>query len=85
MVMKDKGHHHIVGTVKGDKGEITAYKLDNGELLMKEQAVAIAKRGEINGVTVATSKSGEEFLRSLPDEDKSNNLDNLPVVEDVDE
>lgn len=73
--------HTIVAVVKDEKGEINAYKLDNGEIVMKEQAVMLAKQGTIKGVTVATSKAGEEFLRSLPDQDKSNNLDNLPVVD----
>ena len=71
----------IDGISRDDKGEINAYKLNNGELVPKEQAVSMAKQGEIKGVSVGVSKNGEEFLRSLPDNDASNNLENLPNVE----
>lgn len=52
------------------------------DIVSKEQAVALAKQGSIGGVSISTSKKGEEFLRSLPDGDKRNNLDNLPVIDD---
>ena len=41
----------------------------------------MAKMGEIAGVAVATKK-GNEYLRSLPDDDESNNLGNLPSITD---
>ncbi|MCB2289549.1 DUF3892 domain-containing protein [Clostridium sp. CS001] len=52
------------------------------DIVSKEQAVTLAKQGSIGGVSISTSKKGEEFLRSLPDGDKRNNLDNLPVIDD---
>ena len=73
--------HSIIGVSKDEKGEIKAYKLDGGEIVLKEQAIIMAKQGTIKGVSVAISKNGEEFLRSLPDNDKDNNLENLPNVE----
>lgn len=73
--------HVIEGVVRDEKGEINAYKLDDGEIVPKEQAVIMAKQGSIKGVSVAISKKGEEFLRSLPDNDANNNLENLPNVE----
>ena len=36
----------------------------------------MAKMGEIAGVAVATNK-GNEYLRSLPDDNENNNLGNL--------
>jgi len=75
--------NHVISKVaKDSQGEITAYELENGEIVSKEQAVSLAKQGNISGVSVATSKKGEEFLRSLPDGDKTNNLDSLPVIDD---
>lgn len=74
--------HTITGVVKDSNGEITAYKLETGEIIMKEHAVMMAKQGTIKGVTVSVSKLGEEFLKSLPDSDKNNNLEELPVVDD---
>ena len=73
--------HIIEGISRDVKGEINAYKLDNGELVPKQRAVSMVKQGEIKGVSVVISKNGEEFLRSLPDEDASNNLENLPSIE----
>lgn len=75
--------HIIESVVKDEKGEITAYKLESGETIMKEQAIIMAKQGTIKGVSVAVSKKGEEFLRSLPDNDPNNNLTNLPVSDDI--
>ena len=78
----DPGLGHVIECIsRDDKGEINAYKLDNGEIIPKEQAISMAKQGEIEGVSVVVSKNGEEFLRSLPDNDASNNLENLPIVE----
>ena len=71
----------IEGISRDDRGEINAYKLDNGEIVPKEQAVSMAKEGSIKGVSVVVSKNGEEFLRSLPDNDANNNLENLPNLE----
>ncbi|WP_125153069.1 DUF3892 domain-containing protein [Clostridium rectalis] len=73
--------HTIVSVSKDKNGEIVAYKLENGEVISKEQAVIMAKQSSIKGVSVAISKLGEEFLKSLPDGDINNNLENLPVIE----
>ena len=72
----------ISRVAKDNQGEITAYEFENGEIVSKEQAVMLAKQGNIGGVSITTSKKGEEFLKSLPDGDKANNLDSLPVIDD---
>ena len=76
--------HMISRVVKDNQGEITAYELENGEIVSKEQGVLLAKQGNISGVSVSNSKKGEEFLKSLPDGDKTNNLDSLPVIDEKD-
>ncbi|WP_246577825.1 DUF3892 domain-containing protein [Clostridium psychrophilum] len=82
---KNEGFTHAISRVaKDSQGEITAYELENGEIVSKEQAVLLAKQGNISGVSVSTSQKGEEFLRSLPDQNKGNNLDSLPVIDDND-
>lgn len=60
-------------------GRVEGYKLSNGETVTKEQGVALAKEGEIAGVAVAV-RNGNEYLRSMPDGEESNNLGNLPSV-----
>ena len=81
---KESSAHMISRVVKDNSGEITAYEFENGDIVSKEQAVILAKQGNIGGVSISTSKKGEEFLRSLPDGDKTNNLDSLPVIDDND-
>lgn len=63
-------------------GEITGYELSNGEIITKERGVELAKAGAISGVSVSTSRKGEEYLRSLRDDDESNNLSSLPVIDE---
>ena len=62
----------IVGLVK-TSGKITGYQLS------KEEGVAMAKAGEIQGVGIAHRKDSE-YLKSLPDGTEDNNLGNLPSV-----
>lgn len=62
-------------------GEVVGYELSNGERVSKEEGVKMAKSGQISGVAVGVSKKGEEYLRSLPDENENNNLSALPTVE----
>lgn len=68
----------IVGLVK-QSGRITGYQLSNGETVSKEEGVAMAKAGEIQGVGVA-HRNDTEYLKSLPDGSENNNLGNLPSV-----
>jgi hypothetical protein len=82
MDKNERQAHMITRVVKDNQGEITAYEFENGDIVSKEQAVMLAKQGSIGGVSISTSRKGEEFLRSLPDGDKRNNLDNLPVIDD---
>lgn len=68
----------IVGLVK-NSGRVTGYQLSDGSTVSKEEGVAMAKAGEIQGVGVAHRKDSE-YLKSLPDNTEDNNLGNLPSV-----
>lgn len=68
----------IVGLVKSG-GRVTGYQLSDGEKVSKEEGVAMAKAGDIQGVGVAHRKDSE-YLKSLPDGTEDNNLGNLPSV-----
>lgn len=68
----------ITGLIK-NKNNIVGYQLSDGTTVDKQQAVSLAKQGEIKGVGVATNK-GTEYLKSLPDATESNNLGNLPTI-----
>lgn len=68
----------IVGLVKSS-GRITGYQLSDGRTVSKEEGVAMAKSGDIQGVGIAHRKDSE-YLKSLPDGSEDNNLGNLPSV-----
>lgn len=68
----------IVGLVKSS-GRITGYQLSDGSTVSKEEGVAMAKEGDIQGVGIAHRKDSE-YLKSLPDGTEKNNLGNLPSI-----
>ncbi len=65
--------------VQKSNSQISGYQLSNGQIVSKNQALEMAKNGEIRNVGVATNQ-GNEYLRSLPDSTATNNLDNLPII-----
>ncbi len=68
----------IVGLVKED-GRITGYQLSDNTVVEKQQAVDMAKKGQITGVGIA-HRGDTEYLKSIPDGSENNNLGNLPSV-----
>lgn len=68
----------IVSLVK-ESGKVTGYQLESGKILSRDEGVALAKDGGIQGVGVAENK-GTEYLKSLPDGKEDNNLGNLPSI-----
>ena len=68
----------IVGLVK-EGGRITGYKLSDNSFVEKQQAVNMAKLGQIAGVGIA-HRGDTEYLKSIPDGSENNNLGNLPSV-----
>ena len=68
----------ITGLVKED-GRITGYQLSDNSIVEKQQAVDMAKQGQIAGVGIA-HRGDTEYLKSIPDGNENNNLSNLPSV-----
>ena len=68
----------IVGLVK-EGGRITGYQLSDRTIVEKQQAVAMAKEGQIAGVGIA-HRGQTEYLKAIPDGSENNNLGNLPSV-----
>jgi hypothetical protein len=60
-------------------GAVTGYQLSNGQVVSKEEGVALAKQGGIYGVGIS-ERDGTEYLKSVPDGTESNNLNNLPSI-----
>ena len=68
----------IVGLVKKG-GKITGYQLSDHSIVQKQQAVNMAKQGQISGVGIA-HRGDTEYLKSIPDGSENNNLGSLPSV-----
>lgn len=68
----------IVGLVM-EGGRITGYQLSDNSIVEKQQAVDMAKQGQIAGVGIA-HRGNTEYLKSIPDGSENNNLGNLPSV-----
>ena len=71
----------IVATHK-ENNKITQYKLDNGNVVDKEECINLVKNGYIEECNVGRSKDGEEFVRSDRDDENTpgehTNLRDLP-------
>ncbi len=68
----------IVGLVKTE-GRVNGYQLSDGTTVSKEEGVAMAKNGDINGFGIP-HRDGKEYLKSIPDGNENNNLSNLPSI-----
>ena len=68
----------VVGLVK-ENGRITGYQLSDNSIVKKQQAVNMAKQGQIADVGIA-HRGDTEYLKSIPDSSENNNLGNLPSV-----
>ncbi|AGI39525.1 hypothetical protein CSTERTH_07435 [Thermoclostridium stercorarium subsp. thermolacticum DSM 2910] len=65
---------------KNEDGDITAVMLDDGNVYAIDEAIRMAKNGQIEGVIVGRAKNGREYLRSQPNGNPNDNLDNLPLM-----
>jgi hypothetical protein len=72
------GAQKITGLVK-ERGRVSGYQLSNGNILNKQDAINLARGGGIQGVGIS-SRKGAEYLKSLPDDSGTNNLNALPTV-----
>ena len=68
----------IVALVK-EGGRTTGYQLSDHSIVEKQQAVDMAKQGQIAGVGIA-HRGDTEYLKSIPDGSENNNLTNIPSI-----
>ncbi|MDP4143785.1 MAG: DUF3892 domain-containing protein [Bacillota bacterium] len=75
--MSDKSK---VAKVKKNKdGDITDVMLDNGNVYSIDEAIMLAKDDKLEGVNVGKARNGREYLRSNPNGEEGDNLDNKPT------
>jgi len=68
----------IVKIKKNNDGDITDVMTDNGNVYSIDEAIIMTKDHVIDGVNVGTARNGREYLRSNPNGEENDNLDNLP-------
>ena len=68
----------ITGLVK-EGGRVTGYQLSDNIVVSKQNAVNMAKQGQIAGVGIA-HRGNTEYLKSIPNGNENDNLGNLPSV-----
>ncbi len=71
--------NHVVAVRKNGDGDIIKLKLSDGNEVDYLVAQRLAAQGLIENVQLFKGRDGDQHLRSIPDGDKSNNLDNLPL------
>ncbi len=62
---------------KNKDGDITDVMLQDGNVYSINDAIMMAKDNKIKDVNVGRAKNGREFLRSNPNSQENDNLDNL--------
>lgn len=76
----DNAKKDIVAVRKNGDGDIQEVKFNDGTTASVEQAIQMAEEDSINNVNTGATRgeNSHKTLRSDPDGDPSNNLDNLP-------
>jgi hypothetical protein len=69
----------ITKVKKNTDGDITDVMLENGNVYSVNEAIMMARDGVIEGVNVGKARNGREYLRSNPNGDERDNLDNMPT------
>lgn len=62
---------------KNKDGDITEVMLQDGNVYSIEDAITMARANKLEGVNVGKAKNGRAFLRSNPNDQENDNLDNL--------
>ncbi|WP_264851359.1 DUF3892 domain-containing protein [Clostridium omnivorum] len=76
---KENNNMRIVKVKKNSDGDITDIMLNDGAVYSIDDAISMAKHGTILGVNVGQARNGREYLRSNPNGQENDNLDNLPT------
>lgn len=77
LIMNNKSK--IIKVKKNSQGDLTDVMLDNGNVYSVNEAIMMAKDELIEGVNVGKAKNGREYLRSNPNDNENDNLDNKPT------
>lgn len=72
-----------ITAVHKEDGKITSYKLDNDQIIDKDECIKLVKNGQIEDCNIGRTKDNEEFVRTNRDDEgcdgQITNLNNLPT------
>ncbi|GAA0176830.1 hypothetical protein SH2C18_01740 [Clostridium sediminicola] len=68
----------IIKVRKNNEGDFTNVMTDTGEILSLTKAVALAKDGEVECVTVTKNRNGTEIIKGTEKCPAEEKLENLP-------
>ena len=69
----------ITGRREDENGANMHYRLSDGRIVTREEAVEMCRRGELSGYHIY-ERNGVEYLRDNPDKREEDNIDNQPLV-----
>ncbi|MBQ9986976.1 MAG: DUF3892 domain-containing protein [Erysipelotrichales bacterium] len=75
--MKNSKKESFVAVRKNGKGNIVEFKSSTGKVYDYEMAKEAIEQGNIEGCMLFTGRDGKQHIRTVRDDDPSNNLDNL--------
>lgn len=55
----------VIKVIRDGRGNIIAYELDSGSIIDNEQAVYMAKNGELENVEVKHNEMGNEYISGI--------------------
>lgn len=56
--------HFVQKVIKNNNGDIVGYSLDNGEIIMQEEAISMAAQGTITGLSMVSDNSDKVYTKS---------------------
>ncbi len=69
----------ITGRREDENGANTHYRLSDGRIVTRAEAVAMCERGELPGYHIY-ERNGIKYLRDNPDTREEDNIDNQPLI-----
>jgi len=69
----------ITGRREDNSGANTHYRLSDGRIVTRADAVSLHRRGDLPGYHIVLV-NGVEYLRDNPDTRESDNIDNQPLI-----
>ena len=75
--MSSQKKERFVAVRKKEDGTIESFKTSSGKVYDYEMAKELVEDGKVEGCMLFTGRDGQKHIRTVRDDDESNNLSNL--------